>query len=216
MEKIKTKDKILLAALDLFSERGYDEASIDLIAEAVGIKGPSIYAHYKGKEDILNSLIVRMEQRYDENFGNIFNLDKIPETLHEFKEDCFRRIEFVMRDTQIKKVRRFCMKEQFRDEKIAALTSKHQLTGNQEMYAWMLEKMMEKKLIQRFDPRLLALELISPITLMLGITDREPHRTNEMLTLMDAHLTHFIKIYGIEKELIHEGGSFDMQRAAMI
>ena len=57
MEKIKTKDKILLAALDLFSERGYDEASIDLIAEAVGIKGPSIYAHYKGKEDILDSLI---------------------------------------------------------------------------------------------------------------------------------------------------------------
>ena len=108
------------------------------------------------------------------------------------------------------------MKEQFRDEKIAALTSKHQLTGNQEMYALMLEKMMEKKLIQRFDPRLLALELISPITLMLGITDREPHRTNEMLTLMDAHLTHFIKIYGIEKVLIHEGGSFDMQRAAMI
>ena len=98
MEKIKTKDKILLAALDLFSERGYDEASIDLIAEAVGIKGPSIYAHYKGKEDILNSLIVMMEQRYDENFGNTFNLDKIPKTLDEFKEDCFRRIEFVMRD----------------------------------------------------------------------------------------------------------------------
>ena len=34
MEKINTKDKILLAALDLFSERGYDEASIDMIAEA--------------------------------------------------------------------------------------------------------------------------------------------------------------------------------------
>ena len=62
MEKLKTKDKILLAALDLFSERGYDEASIDMIAEAVGIKGPSIYSHYKGKEDILNSLIVMMEQ----------------------------------------------------------------------------------------------------------------------------------------------------------
>ena len=78
MGKIKTKEKILLAALDLFSERGYDEASIDMIAETVGIKGPSIYAHYKGKEDILNSLIVMMEQRYDENFGNVINLDKIP------------------------------------------------------------------------------------------------------------------------------------------
>lgn len=201
MEKIKTKDKILLAALDLFSERGYDEASIDLIAEAVGIKGPSIYAHYKGKEDILNSLIVMMEQRYGENFGNTFNLDKIPETLDAFKEDCLRRIEFVMRDTQIKKVRRFCNKEQYRDGKIAALTSKHQLTGNQEMYALILEKMVEKKLIRRFDSKLLALELVSPVTLMLGIIDREPHRTDEMLTQIDAHLTHFIKVYGIEKKV---------------
>ena len=39
-----------------------------------------------------------------------------------------------MKDPQIQKVRRFCTKEQYRNEKIAALTSKHQLTGNQEMY----------------------------------------------------------------------------------
>ena len=53
MERIKTKDRILLAALDLFSEKGYDQASIDLIAEAVGIKGPSIYAHYKVSDGTL-------------------------------------------------------------------------------------------------------------------------------------------------------------------
>lgn len=200
MERIKTKDKILLAALDLFAERGYDEASIDLIAEAVGIKGPSIYAHYKGKEDILNSLIVMMERRYDENFGNIFNMEKIPESLDEFKEDCLRRIEFTMNDTQIKKVRRFCNKEQYRDARIAALTSKHQLTVNREMYALMLEKMMEKKLVRKLDSRLLALELVAPVTLMVGIADREPDRISEMCTQIDAHLTHFIKIYGIEKE----------------
>ena len=86
MERIKTKDRILLAALDLFSQKGYDQTSIDLIAETVGIKGPSIYAHYKGKEDILDSLITMMEQKYDENFGNSTNLDKIPESLDEFKE----------------------------------------------------------------------------------------------------------------------------------
>ena len=46
MERIKTKDRILLAALDLFSQKGYDQTSIDLIAETVGIIGPSIYAHF--------------------------------------------------------------------------------------------------------------------------------------------------------------------------
>ena len=200
MEKIKTKDKILLAALDLFSERGYDEASIDLIAEAVGIKGPSIYAHYKGKEDILNSLIAMMEQRYDENFGNTFNLEKIPKSLDEFKEDCLRRIEFTMKDAQIKKVRRFCNKEQYRDEKIAALTSKHQLTGNQEMYALMLEKMMEKNLIRKLDSSLLALEIVAPVSILLGIADREPDRIDEVWNRINAYLDHFITIYGMEKE----------------
>lgn len=199
MKKAKTKDKILLAALDLFSEKGYEDASIDLIAQAVGIKGPSIYAHYKGKEDILNSLIELMEQRYDENFGNKFNVERIPESLEEFKDDCLRRIEFTMKDTQIQKIRRFCVKEQYRDEKIAALTSKHQLTGNQEMYAVMLVKMMEKGLIQKFDPSLLALELVAPVTLLLEIADREPDRINEIRAQIDAHLSHFIKMYGTEK-----------------
>ena len=101
-------------------------------------------------------------------------------------------------DTQIKKIRRFCAKEQYRDEKIAALTSKHQLTGNREIYAFLLEKMMDKGLIRRYDAKLLALELISPVTLLLGIADREPQRTNEMLTQMEEHLAHFIKAYGIE------------------
>ena len=200
MEKIKTKDKILLAALDLFSERGYDEASIDMIAEAVGIKGPSIYTHYKGKEDILNSLIAMMEQRYDENFGNTFNLEKIPKSLDEFKEDCLRRIEFTMKDAQIKKVRRFCNKEQYRDEKIAALTSKHQLSVNQEMYALMLEKMMEKNLIRYLDSSLLALEIEAPVSILLGIADREPDRIDEVGNRINAYLDHFITIYGMEKE----------------
>ncbi|MDD7388415.1 MAG: TetR/AcrR family transcriptional regulator [Lachnospiraceae bacterium] len=198
MEKIKTKDRILSAALDLFSEKGYDQTSIDLIAETVGIKGPSIYAHYKGKEDILDSLIIMMEQKYDEKFGSISGLDKIPESMDEFREDCLERVGFTMKDPQIQKVRRFCTKEQYRSEKIAALTSKHQLTGNQEMYALMLEKMMEKKLIRRFDAGQLALELVAPVTLMIEIADREPERTDEMWTQINMHLSHFIKVYGIQ------------------
>ena len=56
--------------------------------------------------------------------------------------------------------------------------------------------MMERNLIQKFDSGLLALELVSPVSLMVGIADREPHRTEEMLTQIDAHLSHFIKVYG--------------------
>ena len=66
------------------------------------------------------------------------------------------------------------------------------------MYALMLEKMMEKNLIRRFDANLLALEIVAPVTVMLEIADREPDRTDEMWTQIGAHLSHFVEIYGMK------------------
>lgn len=195
MEKMKTRDRILMAALDLFSEKGYEETSIDMLAETVGIKGPSIYAHYRGKAAILDALIAQMEERYDKNFGNVANLQSIPDSLSEFQDECMRQVDFTMQDPQIQKVRKFCAIEQHRNKKIAALTSKHQLTGNQEMYAVILEKLMKKKLIRQNDPKLLALELVAPVTVMIEIADREPERTEEMRTQIKEHLSLFVQTY---------------------
>ena len=50
---MSTKEKILDAALSLFAENGYDGTSVEQIAGIVGIKAPSLYKHYKGKEDIV-------------------------------------------------------------------------------------------------------------------------------------------------------------------
>ncbi|MBM7541330.1 TetR/AcrR family transcriptional regulator [Amphibacillus cookii] len=50
-------NKIKVAALSLFAERGYDGTSLALIAEQIGIKKQSIYAHFKGKEDLFLSLL---------------------------------------------------------------------------------------------------------------------------------------------------------------
>ncbi|MBE5872746.1 MAG: helix-turn-helix transcriptional regulator, partial [Lachnospiraceae bacterium] len=40
---MSTKQRILNEALTLFAENGYDGTGVDLIAERVGIKGPSLY-----------------------------------------------------------------------------------------------------------------------------------------------------------------------------
>ena len=65
-----TRDKILNETLTLFSENGFDGTSVEQIAEKVGIKAPSLYNHFKGKEDILNALIDTAEARYEESFGS--------------------------------------------------------------------------------------------------------------------------------------------------
>lgn len=52
-----TKEKIFDAAIELFSQRGYNGTSIRDLAKSVGIKESSIYSHFINKEDILNHIL---------------------------------------------------------------------------------------------------------------------------------------------------------------
>lgn len=52
-----TSQRIKEVALTHFAKQGYEGASLANIAEEVGIKKPSIYAHYKGKDDLFLSVI---------------------------------------------------------------------------------------------------------------------------------------------------------------
>ncbi|MCD2246809.1 TetR/AcrR family transcriptional regulator [Listeria marthii] len=45
-----TKKRVKEAALTLFAEKGYDGTALSEIAKAVGIKTPSLYAHFPSKE----------------------------------------------------------------------------------------------------------------------------------------------------------------------
>lgn len=57
------KNEILDAAAILFEEKGFDNTSTNDILEAVGIARGTLYHHFKSKEDVMDSLIVRqMEQ----------------------------------------------------------------------------------------------------------------------------------------------------------
>lgn len=60
MIQTNTKERILSAALELFSAGGYDAVSVEQIASAVGIKAPSLYKHYKSKKDIFDSIVEKM------------------------------------------------------------------------------------------------------------------------------------------------------------
>jgi AcrR family transcriptional regulator len=53
----KRKQQILNAALTVFPQKGFDQASIDDIARAAGIAVGTIYNYYSSKRDILISLI---------------------------------------------------------------------------------------------------------------------------------------------------------------
>ena len=104
---MSTRDRILDEALTLFAENGYDGTGVEQIAGKVGIKAPSLYNHFKGKEDILNVLIDMAEARYEEAFGSDRRIGKLPESKEEFIQTAIQRVSFTMNDPTIRKMRRF-------------------------------------------------------------------------------------------------------------
>ena len=51
-----TRERIHHVALDVFSERGYEGATLREIAERLGVTRPALYYHFKTKDDILASI----------------------------------------------------------------------------------------------------------------------------------------------------------------
>ncbi|WP_433279614.1 TetR/AcrR family transcriptional regulator [Pseudonocardia xinjiangensis] len=51
--------QILDAAVAVFGERGYQAASMDMVAERVGVTKPVLYAHFGSKEGLLLACIAR-------------------------------------------------------------------------------------------------------------------------------------------------------------
>ena len=192
---MSTKEKILEKALTLFAENGFNGTSVEQIAQNVGVKAPSLYKHFKGKEDILNSLIDLAESRYEENFGSDKNIGKIPDSIDEFIHETVEKIRFTMTDPLIRKMRIFLVQEQFRNERLAEITTRHQMDGVQKMYQTIIEGMMQKGILAKGNSALLALEITAPVVILLSKVDRQPNSKKESLKIIRKHLEHFFETY---------------------
>lgn len=56
-----TKEKIMSAALKLFSRDGYEAVSVSMIADKLGITKGALYRHYENKRHIFDCIVKRME-----------------------------------------------------------------------------------------------------------------------------------------------------------
>ena len=193
-----TRDRILNEALTLFAENGYDGTSVEEIADKVGIKAPSLYNHFKGKEDILNALIDAAEERYEESFGSDKHIGKLPENREEFVQSAIQRVSFTINDPMIRKIRKFLVREQFRNERFAEITTKHQLDGVQGMYTNIIKGMMSKGLFKEDDPELLATEVTAPVALWISKADRQPQCAQRCMENIERHVRHFCDVYMTE------------------
>lgn len=195
MEKTPTKDRILSSALTLFSEKGYDGVGVDLIAENAGIKGPSLYKHFKGKEEILDALIEKAESYYEANFGSADHPGKTPSSMDELIDLSLKRIQFTLHDPMIKKVRRLLTLEQYRSKRIALLATKYTIDSVQGMYQQIFRTMMEGGEMRKGDPALVSMTFAAPVSLLIQMCDREPEREQEAIARIEEFFRYFAEEY---------------------
>jgi AcrR family transcriptional regulator len=69
MGERSTRERILDEALDLFVEKGFDNASLRELAERMGFTKAALYYHFPSKADILVALHQRMHGLIDEPLG---------------------------------------------------------------------------------------------------------------------------------------------------
>jgi AcrR family transcriptional regulator len=61
---IRSHDRILQKALELFSDRGYDATSVREICEAAGITKPTLYHFYGSKEGVYRAIVEGALERF--------------------------------------------------------------------------------------------------------------------------------------------------------
>ncbi len=192
-----TGERILDAALTSFAQKGYEGTNLLDIAVSVGIVKSAIYRHFSGKEALWNTVIDAMESYYGERFGSETNPPELPRSGSELVSLTMHMVDFTIHNPRIIKIRRILLMEQFRDERIRDLASKHFLTGLAAMFTEVFKGMMENGSLKADDPQMLALAYTSPVSALIQLCDREPDKEKEVLETIRAYAEHFVRTYGV-------------------
>ena len=88
---MKTRDKIIEAAIQLFNEQGTKAVTTNHIAGAVGISPGNLYYHFRNKEDIIRAIFEQMDAYGLEQYQII--LDKFQPGSLETMEQTFVMIQ---------------------------------------------------------------------------------------------------------------------------
>ena len=203
MKQEDTKQKILDKALELFSERGYDAVSVGEIAEAVGIRAPSLYNHYPSKQAIFDAIVASTAVQYEADTDRIDihvqdsarDAPVFTGITEEFLFEKVRRIfEYSLHDKNISRFRRMMTIEQFRSSELAALYSGRYVGRIVDYHAGIFRALISAGEIAAEDPDALAMMYVAPVLTLIGICDRQPERESECLEKLGDHVSLFFRM----------------------
>lgn len=199
-----TKERILHQALRLFSQKGYDAVSVEQIATAVGIKAPSLYKHFKSKQEIFDAIFEETARRYEDFTDSIsVHVEDSEQDVAVFEkiteDDLVQKvkslIEYSLHDEYVSRFRRMMTIEQFRSPELSELYSRRYVEQIHDYHSGLFTKMIAAGVLADEDPVILAMMYDAPILVLLGECDRHPDKEKECLKTLEAHVRLFYKTF---------------------
>ena len=203
-----TKQKIMDAALALFSERGYEAVSVGQIAQAVGIKAPSLYKHYPSKEAIRQAILEAMAEGYRAKAAALHIDGTDPgadaavfstvseDSLVQMGKELF---SYFLHDGYTKKFRKMLTLEQYSNPDSAAFYTRQYWEDPLSYQSAMLGLLAKAGLFRQADPKLMALQFYAPLYALLLLCDRQPQKEAEAMVLLESHIRQFSRLYRKEE-----------------
>ena len=183
-----TKERILETTLELFAQSGYLGTSMSDIAKELGITKGALYKHYTSKQEILDSIVERMNKMDYERAEEY----EMPETEPDGFAEAYLQ-------TPIEKVRTYSMAqfssnfrkmltlEQYRDPKLAQLYHDYLATGPTEYMAAIFRKLTDSD----ETAMQLALEFYGPMFLLYSVYDGADEKES-IAPQLRTHIDRFI------------------------
>ena len=203
MRQEDTRQKILDKALELFAAQGYNSVSVGEIAQAVGIKAPSLYNHFPGKQAIFDAIVESTAAQYEADTDKInIHVQNVVQDIPVFTEiaedalfEKVRQIfEYSLHNEAISRFRRMMVREQFRSPELAALYSRRYVDRILEYHAGIFRALIAAGEIQAEDPDTLAMMYVAPVLTLIGVCDRQPEKESECLEKLRRHVQLFFRM----------------------
>lgn len=198
MEK-NTKEKILEEALKLFARSGYMGTSMNDIASQLGVTKAALYKHYSSKQEILDSIVERMNQMDRERSEEY----KMPEGEMEEVIEGYKTIalEKIKQYTKVQFLhwteeefsscfRKMLTLEQYRSPEMSKLYQKYLAKGPLQYMETIFSGIVDNS----EEAKQLAINFYGPIFLLYSIYDGSENKQDVMKQL-EAHVERFSKQY---------------------
>lgn len=203
-----TKERIIEAALTLFSRQGFEGTSVKNIADAVGIKDSSLYKHFKSKQEIFDTIVSEMSRRM-EAMGNLYglpddrNIDGASVLFGALTQELFLELSkkiflFYLKDEFASRFRRLMEIEQYRNKEIYTVYRGIFMDAAINYQTAVFREMIRAGILKGENPETMAIQFYAPIFFLLNKYDQEPDKEQEALAVLERQVLEFRRIYSVD------------------